>query len=118
MKICNFQIRAYLTQRKRNREDAGHDESYYSFDSLGYYFNNMPFQNLIEEEKKKVFDQIKCLLTKREKDIIELSLQGLSVKEIMEFLDISRNSYGSYKSRAVKKAKAFFANKSIQDYKA
>ena len=118
MKICGFQIRAYLTQRKRNREDLGHDENYCSPESLGYFFEDMPFQNLIQEEKKKVFDQIKCLLTKREKDIIELSLRGLSVKEIMESLDISRNSYGSYKSRAVKKAKAFFANKSIQDYKA
>ena len=118
MKICSFQIRAYLTQRKRNREDLGHDENYCSPESLGYFFEDMPFQNLIQEEKKKVFDQIKSLLTSQEKGILELSLQGLSIKEIMESLNISRNSYGSYKSRAIKKAKDFFANKSMQDYKA
>ncbi len=118
MKICNFQIRAYLTKRKRNREDLGHGESNCSTDSLGYFFEKMPFQDLIQDEKKKVFNQIKSFLTKREKEIMELSLNGLSSKEIMQALNISRNSYSSFKSRAIKKAKAFFENKSIEDYKA
>ena len=77
----------------------------------------MPFQDLIQDEKQKVFDQIKSLLNNRERSIFELSLKGWGSKDIIYSLKISRSAYSAGKSRALKKAKEFFQNKSIQDYK-
>lgn len=108
---------AHLKKIKRNKEYTEHKEGACSPDSLGYFFEKMPFQDLIQDEKQKVFDQIKCFLNNREKSIFELSLKGWGSKDIMYSLKISRNSYSASKSRALKKAKDFFQNKNIQDYK-
>lgn len=116
MNICRFQIMAYLKSAKRNNERI-EQESTSSPDSLGYFFDKMPFQDLIQDEKQKVFDQIKSLLNNREKSIFELSLKGWGSKDIIYSLKISRSAYSAGKSRALKKAKEFFQNKSIQDYK-
>jgi RNA polymerase sigma factor (sigma-70 family) len=118
MKICNFQIMSHLTNLKRNREDAIFDDSNNcSPDSLGHYFNKMPFQNLIQEEKQKVFSQIKSLLNSKEKEVISLSLEGWGAKDIIYRLKISRNAFTTAKSRAVKKARNFFKNKNKENYK-
>lgn len=107
---------AYLKSAKRNKERI-EQESANSSDSLGYFFDKMPFQDLIQDEKQKVFDQIKSLLNNRERSIFELSLKGWGSKDIIYSLKISRSAYSAGKSRALKKAKEFFENKSIQDYK-
>jgi len=117
MNICRFQIMAYLTKTKRNKEYTEHEEGSCSPDSLGLFFERMPFQDLIQNEKRKVFDQIKSLLNDRERSIFELSLKGWGAKDIIYSLKISRSAYSASKSRALKKAKEFFGNKSIQDYK-
>jgi RNA polymerase sigma factor (sigma-70 family) len=117
MNICRFQIMAYLKKVKRNKEYTEHEEGAFSPDSLGRFFEKMPFQDLIQDEKQKIFDQIKRFLNNREKSIFELSLKGWGSKDIMYSLKISRNSYSASKSRALKKAKDFFQNKNIQDYK-
>lgn len=130
MNICRFQIMAYLKTIKRNREynvsslnaDASPaskntKESECSPDSLGYFFNKMPFQNLIQDEKEKVFEQIKSTLSQKEKTIMDLSLQGWGINDITYRLKISRNAFTTCKSRALKKAKNFFKNKHIDGYK-
>ena len=116
MNICRFQIMAYLTSAKRNKKRI-EEECASSFDSLGYCFDKMPFQDLVQDEKRKVFDQIKSILNNREKSIFELSLKGWGSKDIIYSLQISRSAYSASKSRALKKAKKHFKNKSIQDYK-
>lgn len=88
-----------------------------SEESLGYFFSKMPFQDLIEEEKKEISNQIMSLLNKTEKDVFSLSLKGWSPTDIIYSLKITQGHYGASKSRAIKKAKAFFANKSIENYK-
>lgn len=117
MNVCRFQIMAYLTKTKRNKEHTEHKEGSCSPDSLGIFFEKMPFQDLIQNEKQKVFDQIKSLLNNRESSIFELSLKGWGAKDIIYSLKISRGAYSASKSRALKKAKAFFENKKISNYK-
>jgi len=118
MKICNFQIMSYFTNLKRSKEDAiFNDSKNCSPDSLGHHFNKMPFQDLIQEEKQKVFSQIKSLLNNKEREIMSLSLEGWGAKDIMYRLKISRGAFSAGKSRALKKAKLFFKNKEISNYK-
>tara|TARA_R110002020_G_scaffold180152_1_gene374234 strand:+ start:19756 stop:20028 length:273 start_codon:yes stop_codon:yes gene_type:complete len=86
-------------------------------ESLGYFESKLPFQNLIQEEKKSVSKQILSILNKTEKEVFSLSLKGWSSKDIIYTLKITPSNYSVSKSRALKKAKALFANKSIKNYK-
>ena len=115
--ICGYQIMAYLQKRKRSKEQIGVDDEY-APDSLGYYFKRLPFQDIIDDEREKVFDQISNFLTSREKIIIELSLSGLSANNIIGKLKITRNAFTSSKSRAIKKIRAHFKGKDPSLYKA
>ena len=126
-RIANYQIMAYFSSIKRNKEDIsnGQDDSLISklersnvsVGSWGHFIQKMPFQDIIESEKQKVFDQIKMILSKRERDIIDLSLQGWSADDIVYNLKTSRNAYTTSKSRAIKKMKAFFKTKDSSNYK-
>ena len=86
-------------------------------DSLGYFYHKMPFQNLIQEEKESIREEIMSVLGRKEKQVFSLSLDGWGAKDIMYNLKINRNVYNTTKSRALKKAKALFASKCMQNYK-
>ena len=115
--ICNFQIKAYFSKSKRNKVVSILDEGNMSPESLGYFCDRMPFQNLIQEEKQKVTTQIINNLNTMEKKVFSLSLKGFSAKDIIYSLKITPSNYSVSKSRALKKAKELFANKSIKNYK-
>ena len=52
-----------------------------------------------------------------QKKVFSLSLKGWSPKDIIYALKITQSNYSVSKSRALKKAQALFANKSIKNYK-
>jgi RNA polymerase sigma factor (sigma-70 family) len=116
-RICHFQIKGYLSRSKRKKVLNILDEENMSPESLGYFESKLPFQDLIQEEKRSVLKQIKTLLNKTEKEVFSLSLKGWSPKDIMYTLKITQSNYSVSKSRALKKAQALFANKSIKNYK-
>jgi RNA polymerase sigma factor (sigma-70 family) len=116
-KICHFQIKGYLSNSKRKRLLNILDQENMSAESLGYFCNKMPFQDLIQKEKKSVSKRILSILNKTEKEVFSLSLKGWSPKDIMYTLKITQSNYSVSKSRALKKAKALFTNKSIKNYK-
>ena len=115
--ICNFQIKAYLSKGKRNKVVSILDKENMSPESLGFSYNRMPFQDLIQEEKQKVTTEIMNNLNTMEKKVFSLSLKGFSAKDIIYNLKITPSNYSVSKSRALKKAKELFANKSIKNYK-
>jgi len=116
-KICHFQIRAFLTKSKRNKVFNFEDPELMSPDSLGYFHSKMPFQNLIQDEKVSIKKQIMSVLSKLEKQVFSLSMDGWSSTDIIYNLKINKNIYHTTKSRALKKAKALCANKHITNYK-
>lgn len=116
-RICHFQIKGYFSKTKRNKVFSILDNEKMSPESLGYFESKLPFQNLIQEEKKSVSEQILSVLNNTEKEVFSLSLKGWSPKDIIYTLKITQSNYGVAKSRALKKAKALFANKSIKNYK-
>ena len=115
--ICYFQIRAFLTKSKRNKVFCEEDPESMACDSLGYFHSKMPFQDLIQEEKKSIKKQIMSILCAKEKKVFSLSLDGWGADDIIYHLKISKNIYHTTKSRALKKAKALCANKHITNYK-
>jgi RNA polymerase sigma factor (sigma-70 family) len=115
--ICNFQIKAYFSKSKRNKIVSILDEENMSPESLGYFCNRMPFQDLIQEEKQKVTTEIMNKLNTMEKKVFSLSLKGFGSKDIIYSLKITPSNYSVSKSRALKKAKTLFADKSIKNYK-
>ena len=115
--ICNFQIKAYFSKSKRNKVVSILDEENMSPESLGYFCNRMPFQDLIQEEKQKLTTEIINNLNTMEKKVFSLSLKGFSAKDIIYSLKITPSNYSVSKSRALKKAKELFSNKSIKNYK-
>jgi RNA polymerase sigma factor (sigma-70 family) len=115
-RICHFQIKGYFSKTKRNKLLTILDSENMSPESLGYFESKLPFQNLIQEEKKSVSKQVLSILNKTEKEVLSLSLKGWSPKDIIYTLKITQSNYSVSKSRALKKAKALFANKSIKNY--
>lgn len=115
--ICNFQIKSYLSIKKRNRILSILDKEGISAESFGHLESKMPFEDLIQGEKESVSKQIMSALNGTEKQVFQLSLKGVSPKDIIDILKITQSNYGVSKSRALKKAKILFANKSIKNYK-
>lgn len=116
-RICHFQIKGYLSSSKRKKVLNILDEENMSLESLGYFESKLPFQGLIQKEKKSVIKQIRSVLNNTEKEVFSLSLKGWSPKDIIYALKITQSNYSVSKSRALKKAKALFVNKSIKNYK-
>jgi RNA polymerase sigma factor (sigma-70 family) len=113
VQICSFQIKGFLSDRKRRRVNF---EKYWTDSSCTLNFNSAPFEPLIESEKIKIFNYICSILSPMEKKIMKLSLKGLSISEITSRLNINRNTYTTHKSRAVSKSKSFLQNKLIKNY--
>ena len=116
LQICNFQIKAFLTKTKRNKVFNVENPTM-SSDSLGFYYSKMPFQDLIQKEKEEITKKILFILPNLEKKLFSLSLKGWSKKDIMYSLKMNDNVYSTTKSRALKKAKQLFKDKSITNYK-
>ena len=106
MTICRFQIKGYITSKKRCRTDS------YSPDSIFFALNNIdsecPFNKEVQRElcleKTQLINNIKNnRLTKREKIFFELSLAGKSREYIKKTMKITNVNYYQTKSRLINK---------------
>jgi RNA polymerase sigma factor (sigma-70 family) len=115
--ICYFQIRGYLTRRKREAAFLSREKNPRVADEfLIQEYNNSPRKFLYEKEKRSVYSQIKSSLNLKEKNIFKLTFSGLTPKEIKNNLKMNHNNYSINRHRALEKAKKFFSNKSIKDH--
>jgi RNA polymerase sigma factor (sigma-70 family) len=115
LNICQFQIKSYLTKRKRCLIDFFDDRNA-PIECLGSFCCSTPARKLINKEKLSVFMQIKHLLTIKEKSIFELALSGHTPKEIKIKLKMTHGHYAISRHRGLAKAKKYFSNKSIIEY--
>lgn len=118
MTICGFQIKAYLSSKKRNKTDSLHsfcpEKGGVSEDSLAFSFNkrfaSSPLNNKLKEELKverlELINNIKNnRLTKREKKFFQLSLDGHSKDFIQKEMSYTTVNYYTTKARLIKKIK-------------
>jgi len=105
-RILNFQIMRFLTESKRNREDA----SDYSTDSFAYSLhhieNQMPFDPIL---KKELHDQQMSILhdiknskmPPRERQFFEYQLEGWSKQEIIYAMKLNKDGHFNVLKRRV-----------------
>ena len=105
-KICHFQIKRYLTEKKRNKEDS------FAPDSFAYQLNvidaNCPLNLKLKKELQKIqinlINEIKeNKMGKKEREFFELSWQGLPREEIMKILNLKSGAYYQMKARIINK---------------
>ena len=108
MTICRFQIKGYMTSKKRSKLD------FRSPDSLIFQFNkadhncplNKELKRELKHERQQLINNIKNnILTKKEKNFLELSLLGHSKDFIQKKMELSTTNYSVTKSRLIKKIK-------------
>ena len=125
LNICQFQIKSYLTKRKRSIINYVNEHYVWQKKRLEKYKYKIiypkyswktPFDDLIEKEKIKIFPKIKPLLNDKEQDVLKLGLAGFTPKEIKNKLNINDSNYSVTRHRALAKAKKFFSNKSIKEH--
>jgi hypothetical protein len=107
---------AYLTEKKRNREDRDYTEGSFA-NSLHYHEIKTPFDSLLKkelhEEQMKIIHEIKDkLMPPREKEFFEYQLKGWSKSDIVYAMKLSKDSqFYTYKRRVIQRLK----NNSKQD---
>ena len=112
--ICKFQIMGYLTRRARSKIVFTENYEELNFALLN---ETSPAVKLLSKEKTSVISRSSSLLNNTEKKVFLLCLQGLKPTEVMDELKISRSNFSVTKSRALKKMKAHYSNKSLQNHK-
>ena len=114
MTICRFQIKAYMSSKKRSKTDP------YSPDSIRFVLNNIdsecPFNKEVQRELKlertQLINNIKNnRLTKREKIFFELSLAGKPRDYIKEIMGITNINYYQTKRRLINKMRLMINEK-------
>ena len=117
MQICYFQIRASLTKSKRNQVRVVENIENESKESIGFFCSKMPFQDIIQREKKNIESEVSHILSNLERKVFSLTIKGWSADDIAYSLKITRNHYLVTKSRTIKKLRNFLKNQSLEDYK-
>lgn len=105
--ICRFQIKKYLTNMQRNKEDC-----WESFEDVGLDFNRDPYVKLINKEllnerESKLLEIKSKFLTPKELQFFCLVQEGKTRQEIMTSMGIKKINYYQYRARV---AKRFLAN--------
>jgi RNA polymerase sigma factor (sigma-70 family) len=112
--ICKFQIMGYLTRRSRSKIIFTENYEELNFALLN---ETCPALKLLSKEKSSVALKSSSLLNSIEKKVFLLCLQGFRPIQVMDKLKISRSNFSVSKSRALKKMKAHYSNKSLQNHK-
>ncbi len=113
--IARFQIKAYLSKRKRSREvlDPCDENSLMGEDFL----SNTPFSYLIEEERMKIIRKINAILGPKEAVIFDLLSKGYNLAEMREETNLSYGAVNALKRRVINKIKNLISNvKNKNDY--
>ena len=107
--ICRFQIKKYLTNKKRNREDNYAPDSFaHSLNLVESKFHFDPeLSEKLHIQKIQILHDIKDQkMTQKERDFFELSWSGKSREYIMKNLKLTKVNYYRLKSRVKNKLKA------------
>lgn len=105
--ITRFQIKKFLTNKKRNREDCVD----FSFDSLDFESNSStPSQKLLNKEKLK--SRLDCInfilnnkMSDREKTFFKYTKDGWGRTDIMNEMNLKQTNYYAYRRRINQKFK-------------
>jgi len=110
--IAKYQIKDYLKKNKKKLStislDIGRNGEAYVFDkSPQSWLSNIPFSDIVAEERRALWLQIRARLTKKQILIFDLTCQGFSPKQISKKLDMKARTVSVLKTRLIQRAKRF-----------
>lgn len=109
-KICNFQIKKYLTKQKRNREDP-HE---FIWDLTRDSCEPDPAELIREKEDKselnKIIDFLLNNLPPQQKQVMECIMNGMSRKDARVFMNLKERHFNLAYYRTVKSCKKILEN--------
>jgi len=118
-RILHFQIKAFFTKTKRNREHLMPED--FSPDSFAYSLfqvsNHLPFEPLLkkelEQEQRKTLDTLRVTaLTDREREFFDYHMSGKSKAFIVKAMNLSKEGqYYTWKTRVTNRLKSHIAHK-------
>lgn len=109
-KICNFQIKKYLTMRKRNREDSSEDIWRIAEQSCDLN----PAQLFSEKEDKSELNKIIGFLlnnlSPQQKQVMECMMNGMSRKDTRSIMNLQEGHFNLAYHRTVKSCQRILKN--------
>lgn len=109
MRICSFQIKKYLTNKKRNREDCwvGNNDL---LDPHPCPLENMKIKEKSTELKNQI-DFLKNNVHPQEKKVFTYLLKGKSRQQTRELMGITANNFNAIYCRLINHCKKLIKNK-------
>ena len=111
--IAKYQIKNYLKKRKKSPDilslDIPFAEGYVVEENPSLWLNDIPFADIVIEERRELSCQIRSILTKKQKLVFDLCVEGLSPSEIADRLGVATRSVYILRYRMIKRAQAFLA---------
>lgn len=108
-RICNFQIKKYLTKKKRNREDSFEDSSAFSDEEI-----EAPAEMVIlEEDSQDELDNIELLKSKlppKQLEVFTHILNGTSRLKARRALGMKETTFNTTYFRTIKNCQKILAN--------
>ena len=109
--IAKYQILNYLKKRKKSPDTLSLDtpagEGFVVDANPSLWLNDIPFADVVLEERRELSSQIRSILTKKQKLVFDLCVEGLTLSEIGERLGIATSSVYILRYRMIKRAKNF-----------
>jgi len=112
--IAKYQIKDYLKKNKKAPDtlslDSGRREESIVTENPALWLNDIPFADLVKEERRALRLQIRAILTPKQKAIFDLLAEGKTMKEIAEVLDMGAGTAYTLRFRLIKRAKDFLCS--------
>jgi len=117
--IAKWQILAYFKKIKRSARIQSLDVTGFSGEFIGLNSNwlaDVPFAHLIRKERMELIKGLGCALTRRQKQVFNLLLDGLSSQDIANTTGLSPRNIQSLKSRLIERIKKFLTDQNENYY--
>lgn len=116
--IARFQLLAYLTRLKRNREDPSAGIAVISdlvqIIDLGQF--QAPSSDLIKKERVQLIKKLTHILSGRQKQVFNLLIEDFSHQEISEIIGTSKINVQVLKARTIQRIRNFITNNKNEKY--
>jgi len=119
--IAKFQIKDYFKKRKKSPDILSLDievgEEFVAKKHLSGWLEEIPFSDLVKEERNQLALQIRSHLTKKQALVFDSLCEGLTSQEMAQKLDMSTHAIYILRYRMILRAKAFLKRLStLNDY--
>ena len=117
--VAKWQILAHFKRIKRSAPLQSLDASDFSSNFIGINPNwlaDVPFADLIKKERKELIKNLNHILSKRQRQIFNLLIEGFNNSEIANAIGTTQSNVQSTKSRLIERIRKFVANNNNEKY--